>query len=187
MFEVEQKYRVEELNDLRRQLDQLGATAGNPQQHSDTYYNHPSRDFSETGEAFRIRRINGVPLITYKGTKLPGQIKARRELEWRLDPGDPNGDQTAELLLIMGFRQVKTVLKERQPFSFAGEFAPITVVIDRVEKIGDFAELEQIVAEKDAIESARQQILQLSGQLGLRTPERHSYLEMLIKCDSGDL
>ena len=49
------------------------------QEHVDTYYNHPSRDFAETREALRIRRVDGVPMVTYKGTKLPGEVKARRE------------------------------------------------------------------------------------------------------------
>ncbi len=75
MFEVEQKYRVDDVSDLQSRLDQRGASRGDLEQHSDTYYNHPNRDFSQTGEAFRIRRINGIPLITYKGAKLAGAIK----------------------------------------------------------------------------------------------------------------
>ena len=187
MYEVEQKYRVEDLNDLRSKLSNLGAAAGRPQQHWDTYYNHPSRDFAETGEAFRIRRIDGVPLITYKGPKLPGRIKARRELEWRLDPGDPSGDLTEELLQLLGFRPVASVSKERQPYSISGEFAPIAVVIDHVENVGNFAELELIVAEKGSVEGARDKIQLFSERLGLRTAEPRSYLEMLIQYNSGDL
>ncbi len=185
MFEIEQKYRVDDVSDLQSRLEQLGASMGDLEQHSDTYYNHPNRDFAETGEAFRIRRINGIPLITYKGAKLAGAMKARREMEWRLDPGDPDGNQTEDLLQVLGFRRVACVQKDRQNYGFSGTFSDVCVVIDGVQPIGVFAELELIVATELEIEGARNQISQLSAKLGLRKPEPHSYLEMVLEFDSG--
>lgn len=184
MFEVEQKFRVDDVSELQSRLTDMGASMGDPEQHSDTYYNHPKRDFAQTGEAFRIRRINGIPRITYKGVKLSGAIKARREMEWRLDPGDPDGNQTEELLQVLGFRRVACVQKERLSYLLSGKRSAVGVVIDRVQPIGVFVELECIVAEKSEIEPARDQIHQLSGELGLRTPEPRSYLEMVLEYDS---
>ena len=187
MFEVEQKYRVEHLSDLHRRLEELGATAEPEQQHRDAYFNHPSRDFAETGEAFRVRRIDGTPLITYKGAKYAGAIKARRELEWRLDPGDPEGNQTEELLGLLGFQPVATVQKRRCPYRLGGRETELLVVIDDVDSIGVFAELERVVEDESQIESARVEIHELSAKLGLRTPEPRSYLEMVLEFHSGDL
>lgn len=185
MFEVEQKYRVDDVSDLQSRLKRMQAVAGDLQRHSDTYYNHPSRDFAQTGEAFRVRRIGGIPLITYKGAKLTGAMKARREMEWRLDPGDPDGSQTEELLQVLGFRRVACVQKERQIYQIGEQFPEISVVIDRVDPIGVFAELEQIVADQSQIDSARAQIQRLSTKLGLRTAEPRSYLEMVLEFDLG--
>jgi len=186
MFEVEQKYRVDDRDDLHRRLMQLDAKAQKSQRHSDRYYNHPSRDFAETGEAFRVRRVDGVPLITYKGPKLPGPIKARKELEWRLDPGDPSGEQMEELLQILGFRPVATVEKIRSSYFLSTPMDEMVVVIDEVEKVGIFAEIEQVVAKDSDIDRAKIGIGQLSDQLRLRTVEPRSYLEMVLESISID-
>lgn len=185
MLEVEQKYRIEDLQDLQSKLDRLQPKTEAVQQHFDTYYNHPSRDFAETGEALRVRRIDGVPLITYKAPKLPGKIKARRELEWRLDPGDPGGDQMEELLKLLGFRRVAAVNKERRPYLMDGKSGEIVVVIDCVQNLGNFAEVELLVAGKPEIEPAREEIRELAEQLGLRVSEPRSYLQMVLQADSG--
>jgi adenylate cyclase class 2 len=186
MFEVEQKYRVDDLAELQQRLAQMDAVRNAPEHHSDTYYNHPSRDFAETGEAFRVRRIDGLPLITYKGAKLSGPMKARREMEWRLDPGDPDGNQTEELLQVLGFRRVANVQKQRSPHSLGGDFSELGVVIDEVESVGIFAELERIVAEESQIEPAQIEIQELSDKLGLRMVEPRSYLEIVLESDSGN-
>jgi len=186
MFEVEQKYRVDDRDDLHRRLLQLDALPQKSQRHSDTYYNHPSRDFAETGEAFRVRRVDGVPLITYKSPKLAGAIKARKELEWRLDPGDPSGERMEELLQLLGFHKVAIVNKTRSPYLFSSPMDQITVVIDEVETVGIFAEIEQLVAKESEIERAKIGIERLSDKLRLRTVEPHSYLRLVLESTSVD-
>jgi adenylate cyclase class 2 len=182
-FEVEQKYHVDDLDTLERKLRQWGAVEQPPHQHSDTYFNHPSRDFAQTQEALRIRRVDGCPLVTYKGPKLPGAIKARRELEWQLDPGDPDGTKMEELLEVLGFRRVAMVRKQRRRFAMSGDLADFGVVIDQVARLGLFAEIELIVADHAHIESSRDRIGRLGEQLGLHRSEPRSYLRMLLEQD----
>ena len=158
----------------------MGAAERQTEKQSDTYFNHPSRDFAETKEAFRIRRVDGIPMITYKGSKLPGAIKARRELEWRLDPGDPDGAKMEQLLELLGFRQVAVIEKRRRHFSFPGELDDFGVVIDEVTSLGSFAEIELIVSDSSQIDIARQRIGQLGERLGLHRAEQRSYLGMLL-------
>jgi adenylate cyclase class 2 len=124
-------------------------------------------------------------LITYKGKKLSGAIKARRELEWRLDPGDPDGKSTEELLELLGFRPVATVGKQRVPYTLEPSSSQIAVVVDHVGSLGVFAELERVVADKSWVEAARAEIAQLSAELGLQAVEPRSYLEMTLKSDFG--
>lgn len=184
-FEIEQKFHVDDLSLLERRLAELGATEIATQQHSDRYYNHPSRDFRETSEALRIRRVDGIPMITYKGPKFPGVIKARLEREWRLDPGDPDGSSTEELLQILGFRPVAVVRKERRCFGFPGDRADFGVVIDKVNGLGLFAEVELVVGDVREIEHARMRIGELAGDLGLQRAEPRSYLRMLLELSAG--
>lgn len=184
-FEIEQKFHVDDLGGLEQCLVQLEAVEQGVEQHSDSYYNHPSRDFRETNEALRIRRLNGTPMITYKGPKLPGAVKARLEREWRLDPGDPDGSSTEELLEILGFRPVAIVRKRRRSFRLPGEMSDFGVMIDDVHSLGLFAEVELMVPQKSEIERARERIAQLSGHLGLQRAEARSYLRMLLELSAG--
>lgn len=181
MFEVEQKFHVSDTNETRRLLEDLKAVAGPVEVHADTYYNHPCKDFAESKEAFRVRRINGRPLITYKGPKLPGTVKARQELEWSLDPGDQDGTKMEQLLQLLGFRRVATVEKNRRPFSLPGPLSEMTVVLDEVEKLGFFAEIEILAGDQEELESARAKVLELASRLGLRDAEPKSYLTMLLE------
>lgn len=185
-YEVEQKYHVDDLQALLGRLDKIGAKAGSVESHRDTYFNHPCRDFAETKEALRIRRIDGIPHLTYKGRKLPGEIKARRELEWALGPGDSDGTQTEELWGMLGFRSVATVAKTRRNFRLADHLSKFAVMIDEVDRLGTFAEIELIVAEEPAVASARQEIADLAEQLGLIRDEPSSYLRMFLALDGGE-
>lgn len=179
MLEIEQKYRVDDESRLIDQLEQIGASEQDQESHVDIYYAHPSRDFRETGEALRIRRVNDIPKVTYKGPKLPGNVKAREELEWRLDPGDSDGSQMMALLDLLGFEEVATVRKTRRVF-FLGE-TEITLVIDQVESLGCFAEIERVIADVSLVETTREMIKSQGIRLGLEKKENRSYLGMLLE------
>ena len=180
-YEVEQKYHLHDLLAFEKALKAWAAVEEAIEHHADTYYDHPCRDFAATNEAFRIRRIGEVPMITYKGSKLPGTVKARREMEWRLDPGDRDGTQTAELLEHLGFKEVETVRKTRRPFCVCDTTGPFGVVIDEVQGLGVFVEVEVMVDREDDIEQARAKIEMIAGQLGLQQPESRSYLGMVLE------
>ena len=80
-YEVEQKYRVTGFRRVVQRLEELGATLGEPVEQVDTYYAHPSRDFGETDEAFRLRRIGTMTCMTYKGPRIDANTKTRKEIE----------------------------------------------------------------------------------------------------------
>ncbi len=183
MFEVEQKFWVDDLNSLEDRLRSLGAVEGPTEQHADEYFNHPSRDFSETKEALRIRRINHVAHITYKGTKLPGTVKARLEMEWCLAPGDHDGTLTAKLWTTLGFRSVAIVHKSRRVFRCDTLGQGLSITIDLVDGVGQFSEVELVVSREDEIEAARDRIIDASKQLGLSRTEPRSYLNLLLNID----
>lgn len=179
LLEIEQKYRVEDASRLVRQLERINASERDEEFHVDTYYAHPCRDFRESGEALRIRRVNNAPMVTYKGPKLPGDVKARQELEWRLDPGDRDGSHMMELLNLLGFEEVATVRKTRRVFFLSD--AEITLVIDQVDLLGCFAEIERVIADVSLVETAREMIKSQGIRLGLEKKENRSYLGMLLE------
>lgn len=197
MYEVEQKFLIADVEAFKASVASIGGVLQTTERHADTYYNHPARDFAQSREALRVRRVDGTPLITYKGPKMTGAIKARQEMEWRLDPGDADGTQTESLLASLSFRKVATVEKTRQTFllpsasstptqpspsaTAIAETSRPTVVLDEVDGLGTFAEIELVVTQQSDVEDARRRIGQLAATLGLATEEQRSYLTMLLE------
>lgn len=192
-IEVELKFRVENPAALWQQLVQMGAVVGPGEAHQDLYFRHPCRDFVQTREALRIRRVtltragSGAQTeseqesrVTYKGPHLPGEIKARQELEWTLNPGDPQGDHLQELLTRLGFEAVTTVVKNRRSVSLAREGREVTVALDEVQQVGSYAEVEVLATGESDVETARQTVSRLANELGLTDHEPRSYLAMLL-------
>jgi adenylate cyclase class 2 len=134
----------------------------------DIYFNHPSRNFIETDEAFRIRRTGDETRITYKGPKQPGKAKTRVEEELAIS----DYDKMYEILVRLGFTPSREVKKSRDTY----RYNDITVCIDIVEGLGEFVELEKIGSDIPGIED---ELLKLAGNLGLKDFEKKSYLELL--------
>ncbi len=181
MLEVEQKFWIDDALRLQDLLLSHGAIEGMAEDHCDRYFNHPSRDFSETSEALRIRRIDGIAHITYKGAKLPGSVKARTEMEWCLAPGDADGSLTEKLWITLGFRPVAIVSKQRRVFQCHAFGDDLTVTIDQVAEVGLFSEIELVVASENDVDRARARIVAVSRQLQLQRVESQSYLSLLLK------
>src|SRR5690606_38191638 len=80
-LEVEQKFRVARQDQLRSAIASLNPQTMGVQTQRDVYYNHPARDFATTDEALRLRTVGDSTVVTYKGAKLPGPTKTRREIE----------------------------------------------------------------------------------------------------------
>lgn len=178
-FEVEQKFRVAGFEAVRERLVELGAHFAPPIEQADTYFSHPARNFTQTDEALRLRRVGESNCITYKGPKLDAQTKTRRELELPLPAGAAAFDQYSELLRTLGFGEVATVRKRREPVSLTWEAHEVAVALDTVEGVGQYAELE-IAADAAGLPAARQAIGSLAKKLGLTDSERRSYLELLL-------
>ena len=178
-YEVEQKYRVSDLGVIRSTLHAKGAEFREPKRQVDRYFAHPARDFGVTDEAFRLRRDGAENRITYKGPKLDGKTKTRREIEIPLLAGDDYLDQFTRLLDSLGFRVVAEVTKQRTPGSVSWQGRTVELALDEVEGVGEFLELELISTEAELAVS-RSTVSALSADLGLVDSIRTSYLEMLL-------
>lgn len=187
MIEIEMKFAVADLKKLRLKLLGLQAVAEPIEQHVDTYYRHPCRDFVSTGEVLRIRRINGRPLVTYKGPRKStaagesAAVKVRQELEWQLAPGDRDGSKMAMLLDQLGFTKVAEVPKRREPFEVLHGGRQLTVTIDTVDDLGIFAEVECMAEADPDREAAVRVIGEIAEKLSLSNPELRSYLRMKLE------
>jgi adenylate cyclase class 2 len=180
MLEVEQKFRVADIEAIAAKLAERGARLNDAQAQVDRYFNHPARDFAQTDEALRIRQVGEQNFITYKGPKLDATTKTRREIEVPIAAGPATADQFAAVFIALDFRPVAEVRKRRRKTTLERAGRTIEVVLDQVESVGDYVELESIADETDA-ESVKHTIASLAAELGLTQNERKSYLELLLE------
>ena len=178
MYEVERKARVPHRK-LRDRLDELDTEPIETVVQTDTYLNHPGRDFAETDEALRLRRVTqeaetgeNRTSITYKGPQLERESKARIELETTID----DYQAALEILEALGFTPVATVTKHRTRYPYEG----VTICLDDVEGLGEFVELELEThdpAEAESRLSAVCSDLSIGSEETFTTP----YLTMILQ------
>jgi adenylate cyclase class 2 len=178
-YEVEVKFPLEDPEPICGDLEKLGIKWLGIREEVDLYFQHPSRDFSQTDEALRIRHSGGRAFLTYKGPKLDPTTKTRDEIELPLDPDPTSLANWRRLLERLGFRPVAEVSKRRRRGILEWGHYQVEVSMDEVEELGWFLELE-VVVEPDEFPLARDQVLALTQELGLGPSERRSYLELLL-------
>jgi len=189
---------------VRAALDEAGAERLGTVAQSDTYYDAPHRDFAQTDEAFRIRtvasavetfergedlaadvdavlsgdaRAGGETRVTYKGPLVEAESKTREEFETAVG----NEEEVAAILDGLGFEPVADVRKLRTKFHLNG----FTVLLDAVEGVGDYVEIETEVDAEAEVEAAREDAYAVLRGLGLDPTEqiRTSYLGLRLGDD----
>jgi len=179
MLEIEQKFADADFADLEQRLAALGVTHFVARHEEDHYHNAPDRDFKQTGEAFRMRRVGPANFLTYKGPRRDPTVKIRPELEIPLRDGDVAAEQMLQLLGHLGYRPVAVVRKHRRIAHLTRHGHNLEVCLDEVDELGRFAELE-ILAPENNLEAARSVLLEVAAELGLSRVEPRSYLTMLL-------
>lgn len=180
MLEVEMKFPVTEFTAVERRLTEWGARPRAAREDVDQYLNAPDRDFAQTDEALRLRRIGDANFLTYKGPKRDAQTKTRTELEIPLRDGPVAAEEMIQLFQHLGYRPVRLVRKQRRVFELERDGFHLEACLDEVEHVGRFVELE-IQAAEDMLDAARGALLRTATELGLSTSERRSYLELLLE------
>ena len=173
MKEIEVKAKVSDLSDLRSRVLALGGIYEGEVSEKDLYYNHPSRDFSLTGEAFRIRISDTGSCITYKGPREQGIAKIRYEGETGID--EP--EIFIEMIEKLSFRFAGTVEKKREKFILN----ECTIVLDTVAKLGYFIEIE-MVGEDEKL--CQEKVMRTADLLGITLFEQKSYLTMILELNA---
>ena len=180
-YEVELKFRLDvSADEITRRIDALGGEFLDEIPQDDYYFNHPVRDFAETDEAFRIRRVGDLNCITWKGPKVDTETKTRREIEIPLGDGSDVSGQFAEVLAILGFRSVACVRKTRRRFRLNWQDDTFELAMDNVDGVGLYLEIE-LLADESTLKEAQAAVVDLSRELGLSQPEKRSYLELFLE------
>jgi adenylate cyclase class 2 len=193
VYEVELKFRIQDRPAIERKLAAFGARSGEAITQVDRYFAHPARDFAATDEALRLRSAGDAVVITWKGPRLAGGAKTRREIELPVGAIAGGGsdalpgtlDRWTELLEALGFRRVLEVAKRRRPGRLAWDGAEVELALDDVTGLGDFLELE-LLAAPEQVPAAQARLESLAQAIGCGAPEPRSYLELLLnECMTG--
>src|SRR5437016_12085546 len=132
MVEVEMKLPVADFAPLEQKLVAWGATKVKTRQEEDHYFNAPDRDFAQTDEALRLRRVASSNFLTYKGPKLDPQTKTRTEIKVPLAPGQEAQEAMSQLLTNLGYHSVAVVQKIRRVFRTNKEGFDLEICLDEV-------------------------------------------------------
>lgn len=181
-YEVELKFRLDHFQTIETAIRQRGAAEKPIVSHIDRYFNHPSRDFRSTDEAFRIRSVGHSNCITYKGPVLGNVAKTRQEIEVDVADSPEAAERLLEMMKCLGFRFVRDVRKMRRAFSLNWNQRDYELALDEVPELGCFLEIELLADDEDR-ESAESAVWELARSLGLTASEPRSYLDLLIDLD----
>lgn len=159
--EVEQKYRIQKPSEFRKKLKKLGAQ----RLHAGLEHNELfdcGTYLLEKGGILRVREYGKEKgVLTYKGPRLKGRYKKRREYETHVEP------QAMKLILKQaGFKKVAAYSKNREEF----RLNKVLVTLDCLKRLGWFVEIEGKPAE----------IRKTEKTLGLSPSQREekTYLEL---------
>lgn len=179
MLEIEQKYRVPALAPLAARLDTMPYSSRREYGMIDRYYLAPDRDFHQIGETLRLRMEQGSFDITYKGPKLTGPMKTRRELRVPLAGDHRSVLEMGEMLAALGYKVLCDVQKSRNLYVLEMIPYAVCVCLDTLPGIGMFVEVEVVCKAQDR-EQGESLVQSVAAQLGLVEPEPRSYLELFL-------
>lgn len=166
---MEVKLRLTDEAGLRRRLAELGAFAFPAEDEDDTFFRHPVRDFAQTDETLRLRRVGDALELTYKGPRQAGRAKARKE------HSVPTATDPTPLLRALGFHPHFTLMKHRERH----RLGKVTVCIDKVEGLGPFVEVEAMGDDRKEAEARVEEALERLG-LAEHPREQRSYLALAL-------
>lgn len=177
MIEVEVKARAPQDQDLlEEKLVKIGAQRLREEFQEDVYFNAPHRDFAQTDEALRIRKVTSGAsekiFITYKGAKMDEVSKTRKEIE----VGVEDSHKVADIFQNLSFRPVATVRKNRIIYTLND----LIITLDEVHEVGNFVEIEKEIEEGKDTKEALDEIFATYSKIGIEDGfERRSYLELM--------
>ena len=175
LYEVEVKFQVDYLEDIEYFLIEQKAELVEMVMQVDYYFNHPSRDFSSTDEALRVRQEGDKFYLTYKGPKIDSATKTRKEIEFGIE----DKEKMIDILESLSFSKALIVSKERRIF----KLNQLIISLDAVDSLGNFVEIEQSVNKKSEIQKSKKMIFKLAENMNLNPKSniRKSYMELILE------
>ena len=161
-FEIEQKYRCENLTAIREKLVGFKARLINKGFEQNELWDLNGK-LARKKSVLRLRRHGKVVELTFKGPRLKSKYSKRVELQSPVEYAP-----TKAILTALGYRISRKYSKKREVY----QLAQLVVTLDSLPRLGSYVELEGSV----------QDITRVASQLGFSEKDREerSYLAMLF-------
>lgn len=172
-MEVEVKARVENLEDVKKKLVELGVQFNGSVSHNDRYFKPKGFDQRVQGPGdyiVRIRKEGNNHILTTKAlTEIMG---AWIEHETEID----NPGEMEKMLLMLGLVNVFDLNKTRE----VGRLGEFEVLLDDVKELGKFIEVA-LDSEEGKKEENRKRIIEFFSKIGLKEEalEKRGYGELI--------
>lgn len=156
-MEIEVKVKIEDIEEVKKKLMEMGVVFSEPKQQIDDYYKQKGKETETQRQGsyiIRIRSENGKFFLTMK--ILTGKQGVWEEFETKIS----DKEQMEKMLDKMGYVVVISKVKERTQ----GKFNDFEINLDKIEGLGNFVEFELIT---DDSKKAKERILSLIEKLGL--------------------
>ncbi len=155
MIEVEIRAKVNNFDEIKRELEKIEAKFSETIHQIDKIFGHPmfldkNNMIIEGGIVPRIRSVNGKCLLEFKEiSRTSGGTELKSEL------GSVNLGIT--FLNKLGFKEAFTIEKQRESY----KYKDFSIDLDNVDKLGQFVEIEKIVSLSEEKELAREECVNL--------------------------
>ena len=173
MIEAEIKAKVD--RGILEKFEELGLGKEKESNQTDTYYNHPCRDFRATDEATRVRdREESGLAFYYKSAKVDPDTKSRQEYK------TPVNSDIYKILKKLGFSEFMKVKKKRSYYTMD----EVKITYDEVVGLGPYVELE-VAADEETMKEAKKKLFSVLKKLGIPKSAltRKSYIELLLEAE----
>ncbi|AEC52451.1 hypothetical protein PNA2_1535 [Pyrococcus sp. NA2] len=163
-MEIEVKFRVN-FEEIKKKIEELGAEFKGAEEQEDVYFELPKP------KLLRVRAIHnlGKAYITYKEI-----LDERNEEFYELEFEVEDFKKATEMFKRLGLKVQGVIKKKRLIY----KLNDVTFELNRVEKAGDFLDIEVI---SEDVESAKRRIWEIAKRLGLREEdvEPRLYIELI--------
>jgi adenylate cyclase, class 2 len=161
MYEVEVKAHLKDRQKVKEKLEALGCSFGPELHQVDEIFTPATGIFPPPigAPVLRIRTQNGKYIFTLKINQSSRQDCIEREFEIS------DRDQMRDSIKLMGYQEDVTVEKKR----IKTMYKDIEVVLDTVERLGEFVEAEKIVTDSDpeARKKIQEELMDFLTTLGI--------------------
>lgn len=175
MQEIEAKLKIgaDEKNKILDFCHKNNFVKHEPMVECDVYLSPGHKNIMKEDKALRVRRQGDRWKLTYKEANRSKLIQDREEIELEVD----DGKKLLQIFEKLDFCSILEVYKERTYYTKEN----ISICMDDVRGLGEYAEIEILDSEKSAGGDEKQiwRILEEMG-LGKVQTERKTYLELLL-------